>query len=200
MKIKDFITQWVTTAITDPTIIVPTGTVTIQDFKIITDGSSMTKLKCYSWSCTPHWLYFKDVPVCCKTNNIFIIKEEYIKQLQEIFENLDLFACVATDNISEYERVIPQLLKMFINCAFSGNLIDEDIFKFMKSFNVKFEDKYLNYCKNSSIDKFIEITKKHYKRAQCNKEIEKTFDGLWYKFNNNLSGVTVDAHTIMSAF
>ena len=124
-------------------------------------------------------MYKDGILVCCKTNNIYLANEDYIEYLRKPFVDLDIHAYVYKGDIHSYEEIIPKALARFYESATNATMVHEVVFQVVKSLNLKYENKYLEHCKNLTIDQFREVTKKHQAR---NPEITKRlFTGLWYK-------------------
>lgn len=181
MKIEEFITQWAQVKVEDPTIIIPTTEEVAPVFRIITNGNSKTTTatKCYNWSCTDRALYYKDTLVSYKQNGIFLSNEAYTKQLLGPFENLGIISYSFQDNITEYESLISKALTRFYECTMEAQWIDDIILQLVQTLNIRYENKYLNYCRGLNVDQFREVTKKHNSRKPVVKK--RTFTGLWYK-------------------
>lgn len=182
MKIKDFIVQWIQATPVDTTIVIPTTEEATPVFQITTTGNSKIK-HFYSWSCTDKLLYYKDDVVCCKTNGIFITKEQYQNQLKDIFKELDIVSYAFINNYTEYNEYISKTLKRFYDCAIKALPLDEILLQVVQKLNIQYENKYLNYCKNLELDSFSEISTKHYFRQEKREKPHRILNGLWYSFD-----------------
>ena len=155
------------------------GQETNQTVPIITIGTSTIK-RCYGWSCNERCLFYHDVPVCYKAHGILLCHEKDIEILRAPFKELDIHCYTFDGDIHSYEAIIKQALHRFYDCATNANWLDDVILQFVNSLNCKYDNKYLNYCKGLSPDKFREVTKKHVERLKLVSTQKKELRGLWY--------------------
>ena len=144
-------------------------------------GTSTSK-SCYSWSCDNRCLYYKGIPACYKSQGILISNANLQNRLLPYFDKLDICSYVYRDNLNSFEEKLSRVFARFYLCAVNAEWPDEIILQLLKSFNCKFENKYLEYCRKLDSTKFRDVTKKHLKRAMEKPVIyTKELDGLWYR-------------------
>ena len=144
------------------------------------DGNSMTK-SCYGWAYNDRVLQFKNTLVCFKSNGIFCCNEDFITKLKDPFNDLGIRAYVFSEDWHNLNTLVNKVLIRFYECATEAKWVDEIILDLVKSLNIQYEDKFIEYCRHLSLDQFRTISRKHYSRKKDDNVV--VLDGLWYRKN-----------------
>ena len=136
---------------------------------------------CYSWTGNDYCLYYKDTLACLKAYGAIFVNEKVIKYVQAPIKNAGLEVFVFEDNIENFSPLLTKACRLFKQYAYNdGTFPDEFIIRILHCLkNVKYENKYLNYCKGLNLAQLSEIARKRAARAKS-PERKLVLNGLWY--------------------
>lgn len=145
---------------------------------------SKKEKKSGNWKCVDNYLFYKDCLVCYIYNGLLFTKEEYINKVHKVFSDLGIISFVTNKNESKIETIVNQAISSFISNIKESIDIPYTTYHIVNKLNCKFENLFLNHCKNVTFSELNEIILKKQEREEKRKEeegISKAFDGLWYR-------------------